>query len=218
MAAVERWMKEQAPDENDRFLTTQYYQYLIKAKVYIYTEQYVRARMILQMLIDFAEEYKMAYLEAQVRMLEAVIYYNEGCTLWKDTLLPALEWGKTLGFIRIFADEGAAVFEMFSHLAQDDPEWAKDEYFKKVISATKAQMLQYPKYLKMEKQVNLAEFSESEQAVMKLLVWGEKNAEIATRLCVSENTVKYHLKNIYQKLQVSSRGQAITKIREYEIV
>ena len=94
----------------------------------------------------------------------------------------------------IFADEGAAVFEMFSRLGQEDSEWVKDEYFKKVISAAKAQMLQYPKYLKMEKQGNLDEFSESEQAVMKLLVLGEKNSEIAARLCVSENTVKYHLK------------------------
>ena len=70
----------------------------------------------------------------------------------------------------------------------------------------------------MEKQGNLAEFSETEQAVMKLLVLGEKNSEIAARLCVSENTVKYHLKNIYQKLQVSSRSQALHKIREYNIL
>lgn len=216
--AVERWMKEDAPDESNRFLTTQYYQYLMKAKVYIWMEQYVRARMILQMLMDFAIEYKMAYLEAQVRTLEAVIYYHEGSELWKKTLLPALEWAKELGFIRIFADEGAAVCEMFGRLSQEDGEWGRDEYFRKVLAAVKAQMLQYPKYLKQEKQGNLAGFSESEQSVMRLLVLGEKNAEIATRLCVSENTVKYHLKNIYQKLQVKSRGQAITQIREYGII
>ena len=62
------------------------------------------------------------------------------------------------------------------------------------------------------------EFSESELAVMKLLVLGDKNAEIANRLCVSENTVKYHLKNIFQKLQVKSRSQAIHKIRENNII
>ena len=215
---VEVWMKESAPDETQMFYVTEYYQYLMKAKVYIWKGQYVYAKMILQVLFDYAVEYKMMYLEAQVRILEAVIFYREDNPMWKETLHPALEWGKSLGFIRVFADEGAAIFELLNRFTQEEDAWAKDEYLKKVLFATKAHMLQYPKYLKQEKQGDLANFSDSEQAVMRLLVLGEKNAEIAARLCVSENTVKYHLKNIFQKLQVKSRGQAITKITEYEIL
>lgn len=213
-----RWMKDAAPDESERFLTTQHYQYLIKAKVYLWMGQYVRARMILQVLMDYAVQYKMAYLEAQVRILEAAIYYIEGSSLWKETLLLALKWAKELGFIRVFADEGAVIYELLNRIAQEEKEWANDTYFKKLLTATKAQMLQYPKYLKQEKQGEIGEFSESEQAVMRLLVHGDKNADIANQLCVSENTVKYHLKNIYQKLQVKSRSQAISKIREYELL
>ncbi len=216
--AIQQWMREFAPDENERFYTTYYYQYLIKAKVYIWMGQYVRARMILQILMDYAEGYRMAYLEAQVRILEAVIYYREGSLLWKETLLPAIRWAKELGFIRVFADEGAAVYEILNRLSQEEKDWEKDEYFKKVLSASKAHMLQYPKYLKQEEKGEIGEFSNSEKSVMSLLVLGEKNAEIAERLCVSENTVKYHLKNIYQKLQVKSRSQAIHKIREYNII
>lgn len=215
---IEAWMKDSAPDETQVFYVTEYYKYLMKVKVYIWQEQYVYAKMILQLLFDYAQEYKMAYLEAQVRILEAVIFYREENLMWKEILIPALEWGKSLGFIRVFADEGAAIFELLNRFAQEEDAWAKDEYLKKVLFATKAHMLQYPKYLKQEKQGDLANFSDSEQAVMRLLVLGEKNAEIAERLCVSENTVKYHLKNIFQKLQVKSRGQAITKITEYEIL
>ncbi len=215
---IQQWMREFAPDENERFYTTYYYQYLIKAKVYIWMGQYVKARIILQILMDYAEGYRMAYLEAQVRILEAVIYYREGSLLWKETLLPAIRWAKELGFIRIFADEGAAVYEILNRLSQEEKDWEKDEYFKKVLSASKAHMLQYPKYLKQEEKGEIGEFSNSEKSVMSLLVLGEKNAEIAERLCVSENTVKYHLKNIYQKLQVKSRSQAIHKIREYNII
>lgn len=169
-------------------------------------------------VLDFAVEYKMAYLEAQVRILEAYIYYKEDSPLWKETLLPALEWGRTLGFVRVFADEGAAIYELLNKISQDEKEWEKDEYLKKVLTATKAQMLQYPRYLKQEQKGEIGEFSNSEKSVMSLLVLGEKNVEIAERLCISENTVKYHLKNIYQKLQVKSRSQAITKIREYKII
>lgn len=217
-AAIEHWMSSHAPDENERFYTIQYYQYLMKAKVYIWMGQYVRARMLLQILMDYAQGYHMAYLEAQVRILEAVIYFREGSSLWKETLLPAIHWAKELGFIRIFADEGAAVYEILNRLSQEEKDWEKDEFFKKVLSAAKAHMLQYPKYLKQEENGEIGEFSNSEKSVMSLLVLGEKNAEIAERLCVSENTVKYHLKNIYQKLQVKSRSQAIHKIREYNII
>lgn len=217
-AVVLDWMKNNSPDENERFYTTQYYQYLIKAKVYIWMGQYVRARMILQMLLDYAEQFKMEYLEAQVRILKSVIYYREGSPVWKEMLIPALQWGKEIGFIRVFADEGAAVFELLNRIAQEEKDWEKDEYLKKVMTAAKAHMLQYPKYLKQEEKGKIGEFSNSEKSVMSLLVLGEKNSEIAERLCVSENTVKYHLKNIYQKLQVTSRSQAIHKIREYNII
>ena len=216
--AIFEWMKNSSPDETKRFYTIQYYQYLTKAKIYIWMGQYVRARMILQLLFDYALEYKMSYLEAQIRVLESFIYYKEGNILWKETLIPALEWGRECGFIRVFADEGAAIYEPLNKIFQEDEQWEKDEYLKKVLNAAKAQMLQYPKYLKQEKACKMDDFSESELAVMKLLVLGDKNAEIANRLCVSENTVKYHLKNIFQKLQVKSRSQAIHKIRENNII
>ena len=216
--AIFEWMKNSSPDETKRFYTIQYYQYLTKAKIYIWMGQYVRARMILQLLFDYALEYKMSYLEAQIRVLETFIYYKEGNILWKETLIPALEWGRECGFIRVFADEGAAIYEPLNKIFQEDEQWEKDEYLKKVLNAAKAQMLQYPKYLKLEKSCKMDDFSESELTVMKLLVLGDKNAEIANRLCVSENTVKYHLKNIFQKLQVKSRSQAIHKIRENNII
>ncbi len=42
--------------------------------------------------------------------------------------------------------------------------------------------------------------------------------EMATHLFVSENTVKFHLKHIYSKLNVSSRLQAIAKARDLGLI
>ena len=61
-------------------------------------------------------------------------------------------------------------------------------------------------------------FTQYEKDVVKLLARGEKNAEIARALCVSENTVKYHLKNIYQKLGAKNRSQALNLIAEYHLL
>ena len=53
--------------------------------------------------------------------------------------------------------------------------------------------------------------SRREHEILALLVDGLTNFQISARLGLSENTVKYYLKAIYQKLAVNSRGAAIAK-------
>ncbi|WP_158275516.1 response regulator transcription factor [Maritimibacter sp. 55A14] len=48
-----------------------------------------------------------------------------------------------------------------------------------------------------------------EHEIMELLAEGLTNFQISARLGLSQNTVKYYLKAIYQKLDVTSRGAAI---------
>ena len=52
--------------------------------------------------------------------------------------------------------------------------------------------------------------SEREIEILKLVASGKSNQSIADQLLISENTVKYHLKNILQKLGVSNRTEAVT--------
>lgn len=53
-----------------------------------------------------------------------------------------------------------------------------------------------------------------ELEVLRLLARGLRNKEIASRLFVSERTVNFHLANIYQKLNVSGRTEALSKAHE----
>ena len=53
--------------------------------------------------------------------------------------------------------------------------------------------------------------SRREHEILGLLSDGLTNFQISARLGLSENTVKYYLKAIYQKLEVNSRGAAIAK-------
>ena len=57
-----------------------------------------------------------------------------------------------------------------------------------------------------------------EQDVLQLLARGLRNKEIAARLSVSERTVNFHLANIYQKLNVSGRTEALSKALEQGLV
>jgi DNA-binding CsgD family transcriptional regulator len=51
--------------------------------------------------------------------------------------------------------------------------------------------------------------TEREREVLDILVTGARTSEIATRLAISDRTVKAHLASIYQKLGVTSRAEAI---------
>ena len=54
------------------------------------------------------------------------------------------------------------------------------------------------------------ELTPSEQTVLRMVVGAMTNKEIAFALDISENTVKTHVKNIFEKLGVSDRTAATT--------
>ncbi len=60
--------------------------------------------------------------------------------------------------------------------------------------------------------------SAREHEILEQLAAGRSNKEIARRFELTENTVKFHLKNIYGKLAVNSRTQAIAKAREAKLI
>ena len=58
---------------------------------------------------------------------------------------------------------------------------------------------------------NHSNLTQREFEVLKLIVDGKSNADIANELCISEHTAKAHVCNIIQKLVVDDRTQAAVK-------
>ena len=54
--------------------------------------------------------------------------------------------------------------------------------------------------------------------ILKLIVLGYSNADIADQLFLSISTIKTHVSNLYVKMNVKNRFQAITKAKRMEIV
>lgn len=60
--------------------------------------------------------------------------------------------------------------------------------------------------------------SAREVEVLEMLAAGFANKVIARRLDISPNTVKTHVARLYEKLEVTSRTQAINRARELDIL
>lgn len=79
------------------------------------------------------------------------------------------------------------------------------------IRQVAAGMLVYPRAVQrmvLQPQVSEVDLSQSEWKVLEQVAQGKTNAQIAETLHVSKNTVRFHLKNIFEKLRVSNRTEA----------
>jgi DNA-binding NarL/FixJ family response regulator len=75
------------------------------------------------------------------------------------------------------------------------------------LNSTQALTLKWP-----------AGLTERERAVIALIGQGLSNKEIATRLCVSDITVRHHLTSIFDKLGVTSRQMLLIRAHQYGLV
>ena len=75
----------------------------------------------------------------------------------------------------------------------------------------------FPNYLKSQ-----AEYYEpltaTEQTELRLMAQGFRNDEIADRTGTKTGTVKFHSNNIFRKLQVQNRQQAVNRGREINLL
>jgi DNA-binding NarL/FixJ family response regulator len=58
------------------------------------------------------------------------------------------------------------------------------------------------------------DLTDREREVLDLIARGESNAEIASSLTISVKTVRNHVSNIFSKLQVADRAQAVIRARD----
>ena len=80
--------------------------------------------------------------------------------------------------------------------------------------AVAQRVLDYLSGTARRQQAAFPELSEREREVLTLLAEGRSNPDIAGRLYLSPKTVRNHVSNIFTKLQVADRAQAIVRARE----
>jgi len=124
-----------------------------------------------------------------------------------ELLGEALAMAEQGGFIRIFVDEGPSMARL---LYEAHNRGIAPDYVRRLLAAFPSAEPRKTQALESE----LVEpLSERELEVLQLIAEGLSNPEIASRLHLSLHTVKTHARNIYGKLGVRSRTQAVARAR-----
>lgn len=145
-------------------------------------------------------------LGMEVQMLMSLYYQALGEQETAENWLgESIRSGEAGGFARIYLDEGQPMLDLLPSVRSDAP-----EYVDALVS-----MLSEETGVEVSPLDQLIEpLSEQELRVFKLIAAGRSNREIADELVISVGTAKWHVHNIFQKLGVSSRPQAIVRARE----
>ncbi|MCJ7659842.1 MAG: response regulator transcription factor [Anaerolineales bacterium] len=86
--------------------------------------------------------------------------------------------------------------------------------FSLAIADRMAEVFAKPPQAEIEPQAPFPELTPREHEILELIAQGKSNAEIAEQFTLSLKTVRNHVSNIFNKLQVSDRLQAVLRARE----
>jgi LuxR family maltose regulon positive regulatory protein len=121
------------------------------------------------------------------------------------------------GFVRIFVDEGPPMAQL---LYEALSRGIAPDYVSKLLTAFTSDETEQTSITPPRSSVSrlVEALSEREIEVLKLVAEGLTNKEIASRLYLSLNTIKVHTRNIYGKIGVRNRTQAVTKAKSLGIL
>jgi ATP/maltotriose-dependent transcriptional regulator MalT len=184
----------------------------------IYTDDISNAISQLTILIDLAKNRPCRLLI--LLNLNALAHYKTGQHDQGLAILAgAIDLAAEMGAVRSIIDEGSELIKMLSTLHQqwlDNPKVAnkkRKDYCYLLLEASGVNVRTDPKI-----QVINDELSERELEIITLVGEGLKNDQIAEKIFLSVNTVKWHLRRAYEKLGVRSRTEALAEGRRLGLI
>lgn len=223
LAAVQRWLLSHALHPDDALPRPQQEQeVLLQARLLIAQGEHEKAVKLLARWQSEAHEAGRLYHELEMRILMSLAFFHDKqLTEARQLLRDALKLAYIEGYQRLFQDEGDALAAILHAILPDLKDDATALYARmllETLARAQPEQVNTPAVPSPAPGERLEPLSPQEQHVLRLLVAGLSNPEIARELIVSINTVKAHVKSIYRKLDVHNRVEASEVARNLKLL
>ena len=183
------------------------------ARVQIALGQGQAALGFVEPVLAVARQSGLVYRETQLLIYKAMaleVLGNHQAAL--QTLGEALNLGERHTFLRLF-DQGPQLDTLLAEFAQKYGRIAYIQTLEDTFARPILTIAPSPRAVAAARQGLVEPLSDRELEVLHLIASGCSNADICERLVIALGTVKRHINNIYGKLEVQSRTQAVEKAR-----
>lgn len=207
--ALDVLMPEQIPTPMGSFIETWASWCAIKARLDIATGRPDRAAERLRELRTTLSRAGMTYLEARMSLLYAMALQQEHAhEAALAALTDALRYAQPNGMIGSFVDEGEPMLRLLTQLRREAPgrDAVQPAFVDQLLAAFDPRRTPTDDGDVRDAR-NLLSAREIE--ILNHIARGMSNKEIGRALRVAPETIKWHLKNIFEKLKVGSRYEAV---------
>jgi LuxR family maltose regulon positive regulatory protein len=170
------------------------------------------------LLIDRAARGQQLLLALDARLLRAQMHALLGNHLSsRADYARALEQAEPERFVALFVEHGRPVADALAQMLERDQLGAvRPEYVERILAAFPGPQ---PPDACPEEPVALVEpLTDRELEVLSWMAKGHTYKEVAAQLTISLNTVRFHVKAIYGKLNVNNRTQAVERARQLRLL
>jgi LuxR family maltose regulon positive regulatory protein len=225
VAAAAQWAAQAQLDPHDAPTFQREPEQITLARLLLAQGKWEEALSLLGRLGRAAEAARRLSTFIETLLLQALAFETQNDSAQASSALErSLALTEPGGYVRIFLDEAAPVASLLRRMEQRSiaPQYVETLLAAFDASETGNQVDSVPAVRTRASSARIQgliePLSERELEVLQLIVAGKSNREIARELIVTLGTVKKHINNIFGKLAVHSRTQAVARARERDLI